>query len=49
MECELYLLILPNTARESHILTNSKHSLVSIGALCYAGYIFRFIIKISQR
>ena len=34
-EGELDLSMLPNIVRQAHILPNIKHSLVSIGALCY--------------
>ena len=35
----------PSTTRQAHILPNIKHSLVYIGALCYAGYTVTFRIK----
>ena len=37
IEGELDLPMLPNIARQAHILSNIKHSLVSIGALYDAG------------
>ena len=45
MEGELYLPILPSTARQAHILPNIKHSPVYMGALCDAGCIFIIRIK----
>ena len=45
MEGGLYLPMLPNTAILSHIFSNIKHSLVSIGSLCDSGCTVTFKIK----
>ena len=45
MEGELDLPTLPSTEGQAQILLNIKQSLVSIGALCDAGWFGTFIIK----
>ena len=44
-EGELHLPMLPSSERQTHILLNIKHSLVSIGELCNTGSIFTFRVK----
>ena len=45
MEGGLYLPMLPSIEIQAHIFPNIKHSLVSIGTLCDAGFIVAFRIK----
>ena len=47
MERELDLPMLLITSRQAQIFKNIKHFLVSIGALCDAGYTVTFRIKMS--
>ena len=41
----LYLPMLPSKTRQSHILPNIKHSILSLGSLCDAGCTVTFCIK----